>query len=317
MNSAGRTRHSVVSRFLLASSLLVAGLWIDACGGGSDSLTPVQVGAVAIEPGTAQLASIGDTTRLTVKVTDTDGKPIAITDVTVTWTSSNPSVATVNSAGLVTAVSNGSATITASAEGISTNATVTVSQVMASLSVTPATATLVSFGETTQLVATPLDAKSHPILGQTAAWTSSDNGIASVSAVGLVTAVANGNATLTATLGNFTATAAITVAQVVASVSVTPATSTLASLGENVQLSATAKDANGNPVAAQAITWASSNTSVAMVGPTGLVTAMASGGPVTITASAAGEVGDGLDHRDPGDHLGDCHAWNGDAGLAR
>ena len=117
-----------------------------------------------------------------------------------------------------------------------------MTQVIASLEVTPGTSTLVSFGATVQLTATPKDANGNPVAGQTATWSSSNNGIATVSDVGLVTAVANGGpVTITATVGAFTGTATATVAQVVATVVVTPGVTTLIALGSTVQLTAAAQ----------------------------------------------------------------------------
>ncbi len=73
----------------------------------------------------------------------------------------------------------------------------------------------------------------------------------------------------------------------VASVQVTPASGTLVSLGETLQLSATARDASGNAITGKTFTWSSSDANVATVNPSGLVTAVANGS-VTITASTDG-----------------------------
>ena len=88
-------------------------------------------------------------------------------------------------------------------------------------------------------------------------------------------------------LTNSTAPAPVTT---VATVTVSPATATVPSKG-TVQLAAVAKDANGNTLSGQTFTWASGNPSVATVSSTGLVTDVADGGPVTITATAGGKVG--------------------------
>jgi hypothetical protein len=68
---------------------------------------------------------------------------------------------------------------------------------------------------------------------------------------------------------------------------VTPAADTLGSLGETVQLNATAQDANGDSVSGQTFTWTSSNEGVTTVSSTGLVTAVGNGA-ATITAAAQG-----------------------------
>ncbi|HKA58466.1 MAG TPA: Ig-like domain-containing protein, partial [Gemmatimonadales bacterium] len=75
----------------------------------------------------------------------------------------------------------------------------------------------------------------------------------------------------------------------VATVSVTPATATV-DVGATVQLTATPRDANGNPLTGRAVTWTSSDPAIATVSATGLVSGVA-GGPVTITATSEGQSG--------------------------
>src|SRR2546430_14591281 len=88
---------------------------------------------------------------------------------------------------------------------------------------------------------------------------------------GNVTAIAPGSATITATSEGQSGTAAITVTNVpVNSVTVTPASASIQQ-GQTIQLTATPKDANGNPLTGPTITWSSSNTAVATVNPGGFV----------------------------------------------
>jgi uncharacterized protein YjdB len=124
-------------------------------------------------------------------------------------------------------------TIVACADS-TTEPSVTVTTIV----VTPANATLGSFGETAQLSATARDADGNVIAGVSFSWSSSDENCATVSTVGLVTAVGNGTATVTATAAGVSGTAAVTVAQIVASVTVTPASTTLTSIDETAQLAA-------------------------------------------------------------------------------
>ena len=78
---------------------------------------------------------------------------------------------------------------------------------------TPASAALVSLGETVQLTANALDANGNTISGKTFTWSSSDQTIATVSSSGLVTAMANGSVTITAATDGVDGTAAIEVDQ--------------------------------------------------------------------------------------------------------
>src|SRR5438093_6549942 len=114
--------------------------------------------------------------------------------------------------------------------------------------------------------------------------------VATVSASGLVTGKAAGTATITATSEGKSGPSTITVTPVpVASVTITPATATIQT-GQTVQLTATPKDANGNPLTGRTVTWASSAASVASVNATGLVTGTVVG-MATITATSEGQNG--------------------------
>src|SRR2546425_2223827 len=111
-----------------------------------------------------------------------------------------------------------------------------------------------------------------------------------VSSSGLVTGKVAGTAMITATSEGQSGTSTITVVHVpVASVAVAPSSAT-AQVGSTVQLTATPKDAGGNPLTGRTVTWASGNTSVATVSPSGLVSGAAVG-PATITATSEGQNG--------------------------
>ena len=102
---------------------IVCLLLLTACGDSTTGPPPV---ATSIELSTTSLTfnSLGQTEQLTATVQDQSGATIKGADLT--WTSSAPSVATVSSAGLVTAVADGTATITATSGSVSATATVTV-----------------------------------------------------------------------------------------------------------------------------------------------------------------------------------------------
>ena len=177
--------------------------------------------------------------------------------------------------------------------GKSDTATITVSpsapEPVASVTVTPATAS-VDEGKTVQLTATPRDANGNALSGRTVTWATSAASVATVSSSGLVTGVAAGSATTTATSEGQSGTAAITVTHVpVASVSVSPATGSI-QVGQTLQLTASPKNANGNPLSGRTVTWTSSDSAVATVNGSGLVTGRAVGS-VTITATSEGKSG--------------------------
>jgi uncharacterized protein YjdB len=182
----------------------------------------------------------------------------------------------------------GSATVTATSEGVTGSAAISVANVpVASVVVSPVTAA-VFVGATVQFTATLRDAAGNVLLGRSITWASSA-AAATVSATGLVTGVAAGSVTITATSEGKTGSAAVTVNVVpVASVSLSPA-ATSVQVGQTVQLTATLLDANGLPLSGRLITWASSSAAVAAVSG-GFVTGITSG-TVTITATSEGKSG--------------------------
>ncbi len=157
----------------------------------------------------------GDTQQFTV--TGTFGQPNGSTgDVTgqSTWTSSNPSVATIDAAGIATGVAYGTTTIKANCACYDASVTLTVgsqSVSLTSIAVTPATPTI-SVARTQQFVATgTYSNNTTAVLTSSATWTSSDTTIATVSNTGLATAVAVGNVTITAKSGTISGNTTLTV----------------------------------------------------------------------------------------------------------
>src|SRR5438876_4703772 len=171
--------------------------------------------------------------------------------------------------------------------GFADTSTVTVmSQPVASVALSPAVASVL-VGATLQLTAIPQDASGSPLPGRPVTWASSFPAVATVSATGLVTSLAAGVATITATSEGKSGTAAVTVTTVpVASLTVSPATANLQA-GATAQLTATPKDASGNPLSGRVVTWSSDTPGVATVSSSGLLTATAAGS-ATITATSEG-----------------------------
>ena len=277
------------SRWRYSQPFLAACLTVlAACSGGTNP--PAPVASVAVTPASSTVA-VGQTTQLTATPKDASGGNLA--NRTVSWSSTNTAVATVSSSGLVTGVAiGGPVTIVASSEGQDGSAVVTVTPPpVATVTVAPANPTLTP-GAVLQLVPTLLDASGATLTGRVVTWTSSNNGIASVSATGVVTGVAlGGPVTITATSEGRTGTATVNVvAPVVTSVSISPA-ATAVSSGGTTPLTAIVRDQSNAIMSGQVVTWTTSNASIATVSPTGVVTGVAAGGPVTITATVAGKSG--------------------------
>ena len=170
---------------------------------------PARPTTVTVSPATHELTALGITVQLSAEVLDQNARVMA--GATVTWTSSASSMATVDASGLVTAAGNGTATITASAGSASGSSVVTVTQSVASVEVSPSVYELTALGQTVQLTAEAFDENGHAVAGAEFSWESSDAAVATVDAGGLVTAVAEGVATITASAGSAQGTAEITV----------------------------------------------------------------------------------------------------------
>jgi hypothetical protein len=179
------------------------------------SQPPAPVATVTLTPGSATVNE-GQTLQLAATLKDANGN--ILTGRSITWSSSNSSAATVNATGLVTGVVAGSASITATSEGKSGSSAITVVHLpVASVTVTPAS-TSISAGSSVQLTATPKDANGNPLVGRTVTWQSSNTAAATVNGSGLVSGVAAGSATITATSEGQSGTSAITVTPPSASV---------------------------------------------------------------------------------------------------
>ncbi len=245
------------------------------------------VTAIEVSPSPAAVL-VGETVELTAVVTAVGGA-----DETVIWTSSDDAVATVDATGLVTGVSVGSAVITATSDfddTVSGNTTVQVSDspVVISVTVDPTSADLI-VGETQQFSAIVAAAGGAD---ETVVWTTSDEDVATVNAAsGLVTAVGQGAATITAT-SNFndtvsgSATVNVDVPPAVTDVTVTPSTADL-TVGGTQQFTGTVTAEGGAPTT---VTWTSSDEDVALVDAAGLVTAIGVGS-ATITATSTFALG--------------------------
>lgn len=242
-----------------------------------ESSVPVDVESITLSATTAQI-ELGETVELTATVV-----PENATNKTVTWKSSDESVAKVDAAGKVTSIKEGKATITASCGSVSATCEVTVVIPIIpaeSITLNETTAEL-KMGETLTLTATVLPENTTD---KKVAWTSSDESIARVDANGKVSAISVGNVTITATCGDATASCVITVAEapVVSAESITLSEQRAElKVGETVSITATVLPENTTD---KKVIWTSSDESIATVDGNGIITAVAVGN-ATITAT--------------------------------
>ena len=250
-------------------------------------VVPVPVVAVRLSPASRDL-TVGETAQLTAEPLDARGA--VLSGRSVAWSSSRPNVASVNASGVLTALSPGSAVITATIEGKSGVAAITVSPApVVSVAVSPSSATLV-VGQTVELEAEPRDASGRALGGRVVAWSSNRSEVATVTSAGIVAAVSQGTATITASSEGRSGTASIVVeAPSVSRVEVTPATATV-SEGGSFRLTATVYDSRGNVIPGAQVAWASSDTRIATVDNTGRVVGVRQGS-VIITATSGDKAG--------------------------
>lgn len=163
---------------------------VSACGG--DSTAPNRPAEVVVAAADT-LRSIGATATLTAVVRNASHQEISGVAVSG-WESSNPAVVTVNATtGLVTAVANGAATITAHAGAVSGSTSVIVLQAPVSVTIVPPTDTLRSLGATAQYTTVVKDAGGSAIAAAAVNWTSTNAAVVTFDVNGLATAVSNGS----------------------------------------------------------------------------------------------------------------------------
>jgi trimeric autotransporter adhesin len=246
--------------------------------------------SISITP-TSLSINAGQQAQMTAKVLDQVGTEMV--GQSIQWSSSNTSTGQVSATGVVSAIAVGSSTILAVSGGLSASAAVSVVNApVASVRISPSTVSTVVGAGAVTLTATALDGNGVVLPGRASTWASQNPTVASVSSLGVLTAVGPGTTSVTATIEGKTASITVAVGTAplapVSSVTVTLASAAL-NAGQQTQASAVLKDASGNTLS-RTVTWSSLDTAVAKVSTTGLVTAYA-GGTVAIMANSEGVSG--------------------------
>jgi len=187
---------------------------------------------------------------------------------TVTWTSSNSSVAEVAQDGSITSIGKGTCVITATnSKGHKATVNVTVDIAPTSLTLDKNDVTLTKVNQTSTIKATVLPSNAS---NKTVTWTSSNPSVATVSSSGVVTAKTMGTTTITArTHNDLIATTVVTVDIPCESITLNQTSISVNKIGKTFNLVATAlPTAITNPT----FTWTSTDEKVAMVDSNGLVT---------------------------------------------
>ncbi len=179
------TNGSQRVRWVLGAALIALG-----CGGGDGGPSgPPKIATITVTSPASQL-EVGSNIQMTARAVDSKGT--TLTGRVIAWQSSSPTTATVDATGVVHGVAPGPVTITASAEGVSGTAQVTVIQPpVVAVVISPRTPS-VKPGETTQLTAVAQDGIGRPMNDRPITWTSRNAATATISNAGLVTGVATG-----------------------------------------------------------------------------------------------------------------------------
>ena len=267
----------LVTALALGSATITASAIVN----GKEVIAECLVTVIAVPAQTVQISTenltllVGQSDKLTATV-----YPENTTNQEVTWKSDNESVAIVRNDGTVTAISVGSANITAICGRISATCKVTVNPV-------PASSVELNVLNMSLLVgqSDKLTARVYPenTTNQEVTWKSDNEAVAIVGADGTVTAISVGTANITATCGEVSASCKVTVNLVeVTSIELSPKEVTLL-IGSTTTLTAKVYPENATN---QQITWSSSNSTVASVDNAGKINALQVG-EATITATCS------------------------------
>ncbi|MBK9408442.1 MAG: Ig-like domain-containing protein [Gemmatimonadetes bacterium] len=237
---------------------------------------------------------MGTSVQASAVVYDASGH--VLPNAIVTWTSSERAVATVSEVGLVQAIAPGRAQIRATIKNINGADSVIVlapaPKAIVSLTLSLGDSSLV-VGETASATATVRDSSGAVVTGQSVAWSvDSGNTAATVSASGLVTAIAPGTAVIRGTVGALSSTVLLTVSappppRALASVTVTVPVAAL-QVGETTVATAIGKDSAGVVITGETFAWSvDSGATVLSISTAGVITAVAPGTAI-IRASSRG-----------------------------
>ena len=271
---------ATVQRKLATFIGLALCLSIIGCGGSSSSTTTLS--SLAVTPANMSIL-LGNIQQMKATATYSNGRTADLTS-SVTWSSSVSGIATVSSVGLVTSVATVSTTLSASFGGVSANTTLTINPALVSIAVTPANPSIpVNGTQQIRAVGTYSDS-SQQELTNTATWSSSATGVASVNSSGLATGVAASTTSITATSGSVTGSTTLTVTPILGSITVTVADPVI-DINTTTPFTATGTLSNGSSQDfTQLVNWASAR-GIVSIDSNGVATGL-SVGTTTITASS-------------------------------
>jgi uncharacterized protein YjdB len=273
-----------------AVALIALALSLAGCGSGAQSTPIPSVTLVSIAvTATNQSIPVNGTQQFAATGTYSDGSSKSLTSLAV-WSSTATSVATVSSSGLATGVASGVAGIQAAMGSVSGSKNLTVTPILSSITVAPASPSAV-VNTNAQFSATGIlsDGSAQDLTAQVA-WASSAPGIASIDSAGLATGVAAGSTTISAGLGTITGSTVLTVnAPTLTSIVITPDQNSVPQ-GIGQPFVATGIFNNGATQNLASASWSSSDATVAAIDSSGTATTLGVG-TITISATSGSVTG--------------------------
>lgn len=267
-----------------AQALLLCLSFLTACGSGSFApgvggiLRSIQINPVSPS------VPLGENQQFTATGHYRDGATKDLTS-SVAWSSANNTVATISGSGFAASRATGSATITATLSGVSGNGTLIVTNaILVSIAITPANPNVL-LGTLQQFTATgTFSDQSTQDITSSVTWSSSNKGVASMGGGGLVTALALGSFTISATSGSISSSTTANVQlSVLTSLAIDPVNGKIAQLTSQ-QFHATGTYSDGSTQnLTEKVSWTSSNTAAATIATSGRLKGLA---PGTTTVAA-------------------------------
>jgi subtilisin family serine protease len=252
--------------------------------------TPDRAATVKLSADSIHFDALGDTVRLSASVADRYNNALASPQLQ--WSAADPSIASIDAAGLLTSRARGKTAIRVISDTAQTGGVSVVAPRAAGIAITPDAGTIDALGDTLRLVAAARDRNGNVLHEAQISWSSLETAIASVAATGTVVSKAIGVAHIVATAETVADTASVTVRQGVAGVFITPANHSLVA-GSSIQLTAEARDSKGARIEDAVFTWTTSDAEAVEISASGLARGRRAR-PATITASAAGNTGSAL-----------------------
>jgi hypothetical protein len=189
------TTGAALAALLVNAKNLGLGSWLGSHGLG---FADYAASRVIVTPRADSLVALGDTLMLSATVTDRRGA--SLTGSSLTWSSEDTTVVTVDSSGAVVAMGPGTTHVVATVRGVSAAARITVSQHVAALALSGDTLVRLPERDSLSLSTIVLDAHGYPVRGQVPTWSSGDWTVATVSPAGVVTGRAPGHTVVSVAL---------------------------------------------------------------------------------------------------------------------